>query len=210
MLLTTVYDTMKKYEHFGTIQTEKKTGRPPIMTTRDRRELDCIITRGRRLTVAQVTDLLTHQVSTRTIKCKIHKLGKKSHIAPKETLPPIMPCLSPCPPPLDEQQLGPGDLDGQVRIQAWEKGKLGPCLEDTSREVATGKPCGQPLIRLTDAHGMGCFLHSNASTIGLSQQLNDIGQDGAASLSTRPAPVHSLDGAGSLDTWSPMHLTDGG
>ncbi|MBW0461125.1 hypothetical protein O181_000840 [Austropuccinia psidii MF-1] len=41
-------------------------------------------------------------------------------------------------------------------------------------------------------------------------QSNDIGRDGAASLSTGPAPVHSLDGAGLMDTWSPMRLTDGG
>ncbi|MBW0525688.1 hypothetical protein O181_065403 [Austropuccinia psidii MF-1] len=65
-------------------------------------------------------------------------------------------------------------------------------------------------LRLPDAHGMGCFLCSNASTVGLSQWSNDIGQDGAASLLTGPAPVHSLDGAGPLDTWSPAHLTDGG
>ncbi|MBW0462778.1 hypothetical protein O181_002493 [Austropuccinia psidii MF-1] len=30
--LTTVYDTMKKYKRFGTVQTEKKTGLPAIMT----------------------------------------------------------------------------------------------------------------------------------------------------------------------------------
>ncbi|MBW0576798.1 hypothetical protein O181_116513 [Austropuccinia psidii MF-1] len=51
---------------------------------------------------------------------------------------------------------------------------------------------------------------NNASTPGLSQQSNDIDQDVAASLSTGPAPVHSLDGAGPLDTWSPTHPTDGG
>ncbi|MBW0528780.1 hypothetical protein O181_068495 [Austropuccinia psidii MF-1] len=161
--LTTVYETMKKYKHFGTVQTEKKTRNPPITTAQDRQELDRIIAQGRCLTVAQVTDLLTHQVSTWTIQHKTHKLGQS-----------------------------------------------GLCLEDTSREVATGKPCGQPFIRSPDAHGMGCFLRSNASTFGLSQRLNDIGRDGAASLLTTPAPVHSLDGAGALDTWSPAHLTDGG
>ncbi|MBW0586646.1 hypothetical protein O181_126361 [Austropuccinia psidii MF-1] len=82
--LTMVYETMKKYKHFGTVQTEKKTRHPPITTTQDRQELDRIITRGRCLTVAQVTDLLTHQVSTRTIQHKIHKLGKQSRIAPQK------------------------------------------------------------------------------------------------------------------------------
>ncbi|MBW0520982.1 hypothetical protein O181_060697 [Austropuccinia psidii MF-1] len=82
--LTTVYDTMKKYKRFGTVQTEKKTGRPPIMTAQDRRELNRIITRGCHLTVAQVTDLLTHHVSTWTIQREIHKLGKQSRIAHKK------------------------------------------------------------------------------------------------------------------------------
>ncbi|MBW0572631.1 hypothetical protein O181_112346 [Austropuccinia psidii MF-1] len=81
--LTMVYDTMKKYERFGTIQTEKITGCPRIMTTQDLQELNRIITRGHRLTVAQVTDCLTHQVSTWTIQCEIHKLGKQSCVAPK-------------------------------------------------------------------------------------------------------------------------------
>ncbi|MBW0583922.1 hypothetical protein O181_123637 [Austropuccinia psidii MF-1] len=125
MPLTTVYGTMKKYKHFGTVQTEKETGRPPMMTAQDFQEL----------------------------KCEIHKLG---------------------------------DLDRQVPIRAQEKGQLGLCLAETSREVATGKPCGQPSTQLPDAHGMGCFLRSNASTVGLSQWLNDIGRDGAASLSTKP------------------------
>ncbi|MBW0585562.1 hypothetical protein O181_125277 [Austropuccinia psidii MF-1] len=41
---TTVYNTMKKYKRFGTVQTKKKTGHPPIMTAQDRRELNLIIT----------------------------------------------------------------------------------------------------------------------------------------------------------------------
>ncbi|MBW0466154.1 hypothetical protein O181_005869 [Austropuccinia psidii MF-1] len=41
-------------------------------------------TQGCRLTVAQVIDLLTHQVSTQTIQNKIHKLGKQSCISPKK------------------------------------------------------------------------------------------------------------------------------
>ncbi|MBW0486138.1 hypothetical protein O181_025853 [Austropuccinia psidii MF-1] len=45
------------------------------MTDQDHQELDRIITRGRRLTVAQVTDLMTHHVSTCTIQREIHKLA---------------------------------------------------------------------------------------------------------------------------------------
>ncbi|MBW0504412.1 hypothetical protein O181_044127 [Austropuccinia psidii MF-1] len=36
------------------------------------------------LTVAQVTNMLTTQVSTRTIQQEIHKLGKQSRISPKK------------------------------------------------------------------------------------------------------------------------------
>ncbi|MBW0486258.1 hypothetical protein O181_025973 [Austropuccinia psidii MF-1] len=79
-----VYNTMKKYKHFGTVQTKKKTARPLIMITQERRELDCIITQGRHLTVAQVTDLLIKQVPTWKIQHEIHKLGKQSCIAPKK------------------------------------------------------------------------------------------------------------------------------
>ncbi|MBW0474194.1 hypothetical protein O181_013909 [Austropuccinia psidii MF-1] len=43
------------------------------MTEQERRELSQIITRGRQLTVAQVTDLMTHMVSTRMIQREIHK-----------------------------------------------------------------------------------------------------------------------------------------
>ncbi|MBW0534351.1 hypothetical protein O181_074066 [Austropuccinia psidii MF-1] len=54
------------------------------MNERDRRELSRIITRHCRLTVAQVTDMLTTQVSTRTVQQEIHQLGKQSRIAPKK------------------------------------------------------------------------------------------------------------------------------
>ncbi|MBW0583660.1 hypothetical protein O181_123375 [Austropuccinia psidii MF-1] len=54
------------------------------MTEQDRGELRQIITHGRRLTLAQVTDLMTHMVSTQTIQQEIHKLGKHSHIAPRK------------------------------------------------------------------------------------------------------------------------------
>ncbi|MBW0485462.1 hypothetical protein O181_025177 [Austropuccinia psidii MF-1] len=60
ILLSTIYNTVAKFQVIGTVRTQKKTGRPPIMTDQDQRELDRIITRCRRLTVAQVTDLMTH------------------------------------------------------------------------------------------------------------------------------------------------------
>ncbi|MBW0577032.1 hypothetical protein O181_116747 [Austropuccinia psidii MF-1] len=78
-----VYNTIDKYQRIGTVRTQKK-GRPMIMTEWDRQELSQIITRGHRLTVAQVTDLMTHTVSTQTIQREIHKLGKHSRIAPRK------------------------------------------------------------------------------------------------------------------------------
>ncbi|MBW0530837.1 hypothetical protein O181_070552 [Austropuccinia psidii MF-1] len=82
--LTTVYNTFQKYEQIGTVTTQQKSGRPTKLTERDRRQLSRIITRCRRLTVAQVTSLMTSHVSNRTIQREIHKLGKHSRIAPKK------------------------------------------------------------------------------------------------------------------------------
>ncbi|MBW0516262.1 hypothetical protein O181_055977 [Austropuccinia psidii MF-1] len=81
--LTTVYDMIDKYQRIGTVRTQKK-GRPTSMTEQDRQELSRIITCGRRLTVAQVTNLMTHMVSTQTIQQEIHKLSKHSRIAPRK------------------------------------------------------------------------------------------------------------------------------
>ncbi|MBW0486513.1 hypothetical protein O181_026228 [Austropuccinia psidii MF-1] len=82
--LTTVYDTIIKYQQLGTTQTQKKSGRPTKLTDRDRQELSQIITQECRLTLAQVTNLMTKVLSTQTIQCKIHKLGNHSCIAPKK------------------------------------------------------------------------------------------------------------------------------
>ncbi|MBW0590934.1 hypothetical protein O181_130649 [Austropuccinia psidii MF-1] len=59
-------------------------------------------------------------------------------------------------------------------------------------------------------HGMGGILCGDASAFGFSQQENDLDQDGSASLPTGPASVHTLDGAGPLDLWSPPPPFDGG
>ncbi|MBW0499969.1 hypothetical protein O181_039684 [Austropuccinia psidii MF-1] len=50
---------------------------------------------------------------------------------------------------------------------------------------------------------MGGILCRDASAFGFSQWANDLDQDGSESLPTGPASVHSLDGAGPLDSWSP-------
>ncbi|MBW0568595.1 hypothetical protein O181_108310 [Austropuccinia psidii MF-1] len=82
--LTTVYNIFQKYKQIGTVTTQQKSGRPTKLTEHDRQQLSCIITQCQRLTVAQVTSLMTSHVSNHTIQCKIHKLGKHSRIAPKK------------------------------------------------------------------------------------------------------------------------------
>ncbi|MBW0544714.1 hypothetical protein O181_084429 [Austropuccinia psidii MF-1] len=57
---------------------------------------------------------------------------------------------------------------------------------------------------------MGGILCGDASTFGFSQWANDLDRDSSASLPTRPASVHSLDGAGPLDSWLPPPPFDGG
>ncbi|MBW0471928.1 hypothetical protein O181_011643 [Austropuccinia psidii MF-1] len=62
--LTTIYNTVSKYKEIGTVQTQRKTGRPTILK--------------------DFTNLMTENVSTRTIQQEIHKLGKASRIAPRK------------------------------------------------------------------------------------------------------------------------------
>ncbi|MBW0528884.1 hypothetical protein O181_068599 [Austropuccinia psidii MF-1] len=79
-----VYKTIQRFNLRGTCKTASKTGCPTKMNERDRWELSRIITRHHRLTVAQVTDTLTTQLSTITVQQEIHQIGKQSRIAPKK------------------------------------------------------------------------------------------------------------------------------
>ncbi|MBW0508654.1 hypothetical protein O181_048369 [Austropuccinia psidii MF-1] len=54
------------------------------------------------------------------------------------------------------------------------------------------------------------ILCGDVSTFGFSQQENNLDQDGSASLQTGPASIHSLDGAGPLDSRLPLPPFDGG
>ncbi|MBW0564271.1 hypothetical protein O181_103986 [Austropuccinia psidii MF-1] len=66
--LSTVYKTIQRFNLQGTFKTASKTGLPTKMNECDCRELSRVITRHCRLTVAQVTNMLTTQVSTRTVQ----------------------------------------------------------------------------------------------------------------------------------------------
>ncbi|MBW0498431.1 hypothetical protein O181_038146 [Austropuccinia psidii MF-1] len=82
--LTTVYNTFQKYKQIGTVTTQQKSGQPTKLTEHDGQQISRIITRCRRLTLAQVRSLMTLHVSNRTIQREIHKLGKHSQITPKK------------------------------------------------------------------------------------------------------------------------------
>ncbi|MBW0540797.1 hypothetical protein O181_080512 [Austropuccinia psidii MF-1] len=73
--LTIIYNTVSKYQQIGTVQMQQKTGQPTILKDRDQHQLSQIITHCRHLTFAEVTNLMTESVSTRTIQQEIHKLG---------------------------------------------------------------------------------------------------------------------------------------
>ncbi|MBW0482917.1 hypothetical protein O181_022632 [Austropuccinia psidii MF-1] len=70
--LSTVYKTIQRFNLRGTCKTASKTGCPTKMNEHDRWELSRIITQHHCLTVAQVADMLTTQVSTRTVQQEIH------------------------------------------------------------------------------------------------------------------------------------------
>ncbi|MBW0475821.1 hypothetical protein O181_015536 [Austropuccinia psidii MF-1] len=82
--LKKVHDTVEKYQHLGTVKTQKKTSRPSILKDQDWQQLNRLITQCWHLTVAQVTNLLTKLFSTGTIQHEVHKLGKSSRIALKK------------------------------------------------------------------------------------------------------------------------------
>ncbi|MBW0549735.1 hypothetical protein O181_089450 [Austropuccinia psidii MF-1] len=141
--LLTVYDMVAKFQIIGTVRTQKKTGQPPIMTDRDRRELDRIITRA------------------------------FAHCSQK-SLPPASRF------PTSPRHWTINDWAQVIWMDelAFELGKKVDWVD--------------------------------ASTFGFSQRANDLNQDGSASLPTGPASVHSLDGAGPLDSWLPPPPFDGG
>ncbi|MBW0484701.1 hypothetical protein O181_024416 [Austropuccinia psidii MF-1] len=74
--LSMVYKNIKPFNLQGTCKMDSKTGYPTKMNKCDHWELSRIITGRHCLTVAQVADMLTAQVSTRTIQQEIHQLGK--------------------------------------------------------------------------------------------------------------------------------------
>ncbi|MBW0486510.1 hypothetical protein O181_026225 [Austropuccinia psidii MF-1] len=82
--LSMVYKTIQQFNLCGTCKTASKTGCPTKMNECDCRELSRIITCHCHLTVSQVTNTLTAQVSTRTVQQEIHQLGKQSRITPKK------------------------------------------------------------------------------------------------------------------------------
>ncbi|MBW0460609.1 hypothetical protein O181_000324 [Austropuccinia psidii MF-1] len=62
--LTTVYNTFQKYKQIGTITPQQKSGQTTKLTECDRQQLSHIITQCRRLTISQVTSLMTFHNST--------------------------------------------------------------------------------------------------------------------------------------------------
>ncbi|MBW0516265.1 hypothetical protein O181_055980 [Austropuccinia psidii MF-1] len=170
--LSTVYDMVAKFQIIGTVRTQKKTGRTPIMTDQDQQELDRIITQA----FAHCSQKTLPLASRFPTSPRHWTINDWAWVFWK-----------------DESAF---ELGKKVnRVQVWR----------TPQE-----PRRQPLIGPPKPHGMGGILCSNASTFGFSQWANDLDQDGSASLPTGPASVHSLDGAGPLDSWSPPPPFDGG
>ncbi|MBW0485461.1 hypothetical protein O181_025176 [Austropuccinia psidii MF-1] len=83
-------------------------------------------------------------------------------------------------------------------------------INDWAQVVWTDESAFELGKKVDQPHGMGGILCGDASAVGLSQWANDLDRDGSASLLTRPASIHSLDGAGPLVTWSRTDPTDGG
>ncbi|MBW0591080.1 hypothetical protein O181_130795 [Austropuccinia psidii MF-1] len=179
------------------------------MTEWDHQELSRIITRGRQLTVAQVTDLMTHTVSTQTIQQEIHKLGKHSRIAPRK------PYLR----PQDfQQRLAFTQAHRHWTINEWARViwtdesafELGKKVDRVRVWRTPQEKWNLENLAVNHQSGRQTLMVWGAFCAAMRAPLVFLNQDGAASLLAGPASIHSLDGAGPLDSRSPPPLTNGG
>ena len=85
---STVGDVIKKYNDQGLTSTISRSGRPKILTDRDRRQLIKIIKANRDLTLVEITEkfneTLNFSISSRTVQRVLHEEGYSGHAAKKK------------------------------------------------------------------------------------------------------------------------------
>lgn len=85
---STVGDIIKKYNELGLTSTIPRSGRPKILTERDKRHLVKIIKANRNLTLTEITEkfnkTLNFSISERTVQRVLHDEGYSGHAAKKK------------------------------------------------------------------------------------------------------------------------------
>jgi transposase len=85
---STVGDVIKKYNEQGLTSTIPRSGRPKILTDRDKRQLVKIIKANRNLTLVEITEkfneTLNFSISSRTVQRVLHEEGYSGHAAKKK------------------------------------------------------------------------------------------------------------------------------
>jgi transposase len=76
---STIHSFLKKYEQDGVIESNRRSGRPPIMQPRDKRSLVRLVKAKRRTSLKEITvnynANATKPVSVRTMQRNLHSLG---------------------------------------------------------------------------------------------------------------------------------------
>ena len=87
---STIHDTIARYRENGTATTALRTGRPPILTDRDKRHLEITVRTNRRQTTKQIHANFVQStgtaVSESTIKRALYEAGYNSRVAARKPL----------------------------------------------------------------------------------------------------------------------------
>lgn len=77
--LRTVYNIIEKYDKEGTVENDKRSGRPKTLSDRDQRALVKIVRKNRKSAVEdyknEINKALTKPVSARTVQRNLHEMG---------------------------------------------------------------------------------------------------------------------------------------
>ena len=87
---STIHDTIERYCETGTVTPAPRTGRPPILTDRDKRHLEIVVRTNRRQTIKQIHTNFVQSTGTAvsewTVKRALYESGYNSRVAARKPL----------------------------------------------------------------------------------------------------------------------------
>jgi transposase len=78
---STVDSILKKKRDTGTVETKKRSGRPRKTTNRDLRQIKAALENNCKAKLSEISDVVPTQVSTRTLRKRIHEIGFNNRVA---------------------------------------------------------------------------------------------------------------------------------